>query len=126
MYRSIIGAPGMNRTCDLRFRNSLRPVLGCRRRSLTVDLFGFRCVSGSRRLWAVRLGDDSAALFAVAVAVDAWRTFVDKYPQLAPVAGLVKTLPGGRKMKGAQPIDGARFRFAAEPRGRLVRRLRVG
>ena len=50
---------------------------------------------------AVRLGDDSAALFAVAVAVDAWRTFVYKYPQLAPVAGLVKTLSGGRKLKGA-------------------------
>ena len=75
---------------------------------------------------AVRLGDDSAALFAVAVAVAAWRTFVDKYPQLAPVAGLVKTLSGGRKLKGSQPIDGARFRFTAWPRGRLVRRLRVG
>ena len=75
---------------------------------------------------AVRLGDDSAALFAVAVAVDAWRSFVDEYPQLAPVAGLVKILPGGRKLKGARPIDGARFRSTAWPRGRLVRRLRVG
>ena len=55
---------------------------------------------------AVRLGDDSAALLAVAVAVDAWRSFVDEYPQLAPVAGLVKTLPGGRKLKGVRPIDG--------------------
>ena len=74
---------------------------------------------------AVRLGDDSAALFAVAAAVDAWRSFVNKYSQLAPVAGLVKTLSGGRKLKGSQPIDGARFRFTAGPRGRLVRRLRV-
>jgi hypothetical protein len=57
---------------------------------------------------AVRLGDDLAALFAVAVAIDAWRTFVDEYPQLAPVAGLIKPLSGGRKMKGARPIDGAR------------------
>ena len=55
---------------------------------------------------AVRLGDDSAALLAVAVAVDAWRSFVDEYPQLAPVAGLVKTLPGGRNLKGVRPIDG--------------------
>ena len=73
----------------------------------------------------VRLGDDSAALFAVAAAVDAWRSFVNKYSQLAPVAGLVKTLSGGRKLKGSQPIDGARFRFTAGPRRRLVRRLRV-
>ena len=57
---------------------------------------------------AVRLGDDSAALSAVAVAVDAWRTFVDKYPQLAPVAGLVKRLSGSRKLKGTRPIDGAK------------------
>lgn len=56
---------------------------------------------------AVRLGDDSAALSAVAVAVDAWRSFVSNYPQLAPVAGLVKTLPGSRKLKGTRPIDGA-------------------
>jgi len=53
---------------------------------------------------AVRLGDDSAALFAVAVAVDAWRNFVDKYRQLAPVAGLVKPLSGGRKLKGVRPV----------------------
>ena len=58
---------------------------------------------------AVRLGDDSAALLAVAVAVDAWRNFVDKYRQLAPVAGLVKTLPGSRKLKGVRAIDGARL-----------------
>jgi len=64
---------------------------------------------------AVRLGDDLAALLAVAVAVDAWRSFVNKYSQLAPVSGLVKPLPGGRKLKGARPIDGARFRFAAWP-----------
>ena len=57
---------------------------------------------------AVRLGDDSAALFAVAVAVAAWRTFVSNYPQLAPVAGLVKRLSGSQKLKGARPIDGAK------------------
>jgi hypothetical protein len=51
---------------------------------------------------AVRLGDDSVALFAVAAAVDAWRSFVDEYPQLAPVAGLVKPLSGGRKLKGVR------------------------
>jgi hypothetical protein len=51
---------------------------------------------------AVRLGDDSVALLAVAAAVDAWRSFVYEYRQLAPVAGLVKTLPSSRKSKGVR------------------------
>lgn len=97
-------------------------------KSLDQDKRVLKLVLERQQHWfyrAVRLGDDSAALFAVAVAVDAWRTFVDKYPQLASVAGLVKPLSGGRKLKGVRPIDGARFSFTAEPRGRLVRRLRV-
>ena len=50
-----------SREKEQRFPKPFLRVLGCRRRSLTVDLFGFRCVSGSRRLWAV--GGGCAQMF---------------------------------------------------------------
>ena len=97
----------VTKNCSLPLPSFLDPDVFLRGESLDQDKRVLKLVlerQQQRFYRAVRLGDDSAALFAVAVAVDAWRTFVAKYPQLAPVAGLVKPLPGGRKLKGARPI----------------------
>lgn len=70
-------------------RSFLDPDVSLRGESLDQDKRVLKLVLERQQQWfyrAVRLGDDLAALFAVAVAVDAWRSFVDKYPQLAPVA----------------------------------------